>query len=49
MTAGDLKAAAGGAYDRAEQAGVAFNGDGVNSLRTNVIKDLTDHGFDPGQ
>jgi hypothetical protein len=47
MTAGDLKAAAGGAYDRAEQAGVAFNGNGVNSLRTNVIKDLTEVGFDP--
>lgn len=43
----DLKAAATSAYDRAEQAGVAFNGQGVNSLRSNIIKDLTDHGFDP--
>lgn len=47
MGVDDLKAAATAAYDSAEQAGVAFNGDGVNSLRSNIIKDLTDHGFDP--
>jgi hypothetical protein len=47
MGAEELKAAARSAYDAADQAGVMFNGDGVNSLRSNIIKDLTDRGFDP--
>lgn len=47
MGVDELKAASRAAYDQADQAGVMFNGDGVNGLRSNIIKDLTDHGFDP--
>lgn len=47
MGVDDLKAAASAAYDQADKAGVAFNGNGVNQLRTKVITDLTEHGFDP--
>lgn len=46
-TVDDLKAAANKAYTAADNAGVAFNGEGVNRLRTNVINDLTERGFDP--
>lgn len=46
-TVDDLKAAANKAYTAADDAGVAFNAEGVNRLRTNVINDLTERGFDP--
>lgn len=42
-----LKAASKKAYKEAEDAGVMFNQEGVNRLRTNVIEDLTKRGFDP--
>lgn len=35
------------AYDRAEQAGVAFTPNGVAKLRSNIVADFTDHGFLP--
>lgn len=45
MGVDDLKAASNAAYSRAEQAGVAFNQNGVNQLRTNIIDDLTARGY----
>ncbi|BCG91422.1 hypothetical protein [Mesorhizobium sp. 131-2-1] len=47
MGVDDLTAAAKAAYERADQAGVAFNNEGVNALRSNIIKDLTERAFDP--
>lgn len=47
MGVDDLKAASNAAYSRAEQAGVAFNANGVNQLRTNIIQDLTARGYHP--
>ncbi|KRA00233.1 hypothetical protein ASD64_01270 [Mesorhizobium sp. Root157] len=47
MGVDDLKAASNAAYSRAEQAGVAFNQNGVNQLRTNIIQDLTSRGYHP--
>lgn len=47
MGVDDLKAASNAAYSRAEQAGVAFNSNGVNQLRTNIIQDLTARGYHP--
>lgn len=46
-TAESLKATASRAYDYADKSGVAFNSAGVNKLRTGVIADLTERGFDP--
>lgn len=43
----DLKAAGSAAFKRAEAEGVMFNPNGVNRLRTNIIKDMTNRGFDP--
>jgi hypothetical protein len=46
-TVDELKAASHRAYDAADQAGVVFNQNGVQQLRSNVVKTLTDRGFDP--
>lgn len=46
-TADSLKATANRAYDYADKSGVAFNNAGVNKLRTGIVDDLTERGFDP--
>jgi len=43
----DVSQAARSAYQRAEQAGVIFTPQAVDKLRSNVVRDLTDIGFDP--
>lgn len=47
ITSEELKQTGKAAYKAAEDAGVVFNQSGVTSLRTNVIQDLTERGFDP--
>jgi len=42
-----IKDAGRAAYKQAENAGVMFNSNGVNKLRSDVIQDLTARGFDP--
>ena len=46
-TVDDLKDAGRQAFKRADDSGLAFNQDGINRLRSNVINDLTERGFDP--
>lgn len=43
----DIEQAARSAYQRAEQAGVAYTPQAVDKLRTNVVQSLTDIGYDP--
>ena len=45
MGVDDLKDLGRAAYKRAENAGVMFNQNGVNKLRTDVIQDLTARGY----
>lgn len=43
----EINALKSAAYDRAEQAGVAFTPTGVARLRSGIVADFTDHGFLP--
>lgn len=43
----DIEASARAAYQRAEQAGVAYTPQAVDRLRQDVVKSLTDIGYDP--
>lgn len=43
----DLKEAGQAVYKKAASQGVVFNQSGVNKLRSNIIMDLTERGFDP--
>lgn len=47
VTVADLKAEGTKAFDAADAAGVVVNRNGMKSLASNVVKDLTEHGFDP--
>jgi hypothetical protein len=43
----EISALKSAAYDRADQAGVAFTPNAVTKLRNNLVADFTDHGFLP--
>lgn len=48
ITADTLNANKAAAYDLSEKAGVMVKPSGMKELATKIVKDLTDHGFDPG-
>ncbi len=47
QTVADLKSAGNAAYKASEDAGVIIKPQGMQSLRDNIVKDFTEHGFLP--